>query len=125
MEAWKRTVAPERCSRVTGSAGPLPRQRPSRQVQRPAISGAEQDSGRAVVREFSRVFFRTKLGRILLFYYDYLPAEAYVPSQIPFIEKDASINDHIEQMRYRRTRRAAGAGRDADYRCYRFQPLMV
>ena len=33
-------------------------------------------------------------------YYDYYQPEAYVPSStIPFIEKDASVNEHIEQMR--------------------------
>ena len=37
-------------------------------------------------------------------YYDYYQPEAYVPSTDTFIEKDASINDHIEQMRLSATK---------------------
>lgn len=38
------------------------------------------------------------------FYYDYYQPEAYVPSSDTFIEKDASINDQIEQMRLSATK---------------------
>src|SRR5690606_29013213 len=37
-------------------------------------------------------------------YYDYYQPEAYVPSSDTYIEKDASINDHIEQMRLSATK---------------------
>ncbi|EJT83193.1 excinuclease ABC subunit B [Pseudomonas putida S11] len=42
-------------------------------------------------------------------YYDYYQPEAYVPSSDTFIEKDASINDHIEQMRLSAHKGIAGA----------------
>ena len=41
---------------------------------------------------------------ILCSYYDYYQPEAYVPSSDTFIEKDASINDQIEQMRLSATK---------------------
>src|SRR3569833_3282006 len=42
--------------------------------------------------------------RFFVFYYDYYQPEAYVPSSDTYIAKDASINDHIEQMRLSATK---------------------
>ena len=44
-------------------------------------------------------FFPDNAVEYFVSYYDYYQPEAYVPSSDTFIEKDASINDHIEQMR--------------------------
>ena len=46
-------------------------------------------------------------------YYDYYQPEAYVAASDTYIEKDASINEHIEQMRLSATKAAAGAARHA------------
>ena len=49
-------------------------------------------------------FFPNNAVEYFVSYYDYYQPEAYVPSSDTFIEKDASINDHIEQMRLSATK---------------------
>jgi excinuclease ABC subunit B len=49
-------------------------------------------------------------------YYDYYQPEAYVPSRDLYIEKDSSINEHIEQMRLSATKSLHGAARRGDRR---------
>jgi excinuclease ABC subunit B len=49
-------------------------------------------------------FFPNNAVEYFVSYYDYYQPEAYVPSKDVYIEKDASINDHIEQMRLSATR---------------------
>ena len=51
-----------------------------------------------------RNFFPDNAVEYFVSYYDYYQPEAYVPSSDTFIEKDASINDHIEQMRLSATK---------------------
>ena len=51
-----------------------------------------------------RDFFPSNSVEYFVSYYDYYQPEAYVPSTDTFIEKDASINDHIEQMRLSATK---------------------
>jgi excinuclease ABC subunit B len=51
-----------------------------------------------------REFFPNNSVEYFVSYYDYYQPEAYVPSSDTFIEKDASINDHIEQMRLSATK---------------------
>jgi excinuclease ABC subunit B len=51
-----------------------------------------------------REFFPDNAVEYFVSYYDYYQPEAYVPSSDTFIEKDASINDHIEQMRLSATK---------------------
>jgi hypothetical protein len=65
-------------------------QRPTHRV------GSQQDAGGAVVRRVQRVFPDNAV-EYFVSYYDYYQPEAYVPSSDTFIEKDASINDQIEQ----------------------------
>lgn len=52
----------------------------------------------------SRLFFPNNAVEYFVSYYDYYQPEAYVPSSDTFIEKDAAINDHIDQMRLSATR---------------------
>ena len=49
-------------------------------------------------------FFPDNAVEYFVSYYDYYQPEAYVPSSDTFIEKDASINEHIEQMRLSATK---------------------
>src|SRR5690606_17246435 len=49
-------------------------------------------------------FFPDNAVEYFVSYYDYYQPEAYVPTTDTFIEKDASINDHIEQMRLSATK---------------------
>ena len=51
-----------------------------------------------------REFFARNAVEYFVSYYDYYQPEAYVPSTDTYIEKDASINDHIEQMRLSATK---------------------
>ena len=50
-------------------------------------------------------FFPENAVEYFVSYYDYYQPEAYVPSSDTFIEKDASVNEHIEQMRLSATKR--------------------
>ena len=49
-------------------------------------------------------FFPEECVEYFVSYYDYYQPEAYVPASDAYIEKDASINDHIEQMRLSATK---------------------
>ena len=49
-------------------------------------------------------FFPNNAVEYFVSYYDYYQPEAYVPSSDTFIEKDAQVNDHIEQMRLSATK---------------------
>lgn len=51
-----------------------------------------------------KVFFPNNAVEYFVSYYDYYQPEAYVPSSDTFIEKDASVNEHIEQMRLSATK---------------------
>ena len=51
-----------------------------------------------------REFFPRNAVEYFVSYYDYYQPEAYVPSSDTYIEKDASINQHIEQMRLSATK---------------------
>ena len=63
-----------------------------------------------------REFFPENAVEYFVSYYDYYQPEAYVPARDLFIEKDSSINEHIEQMRSARDQVAAGAARHGDRR---------
>src|SRR4029434_6851077 len=52
-----------------------------------------------------REFFPNNAVEYFVSYYDYYQPEAYVPSRDLYIEKDSSINEHIEQMRLSATKR--------------------
>ena len=51
-----------------------------------------------------REFFPHNRVEYFVSYYDYYQPEAYVPSSDTFIDKDASVNEHIEQMRLSATK---------------------
>ena len=73
-------------------------------VQRPAVILAPNKTLAAQLYGEMREFFPKKSVEYFVSYYDYYQPEAYVPSSDTYIEKDASINQHIEQMRLSATK---------------------
>ena len=73
-------------------------------VQRPTLILAHNKTLAAQLYGEMKEFFPNNAVEYFVSYYDYYQPEAYVPSSDTFIEKDASINDHIEQMRLSATK---------------------
>ncbi|MEC5208262.1 excinuclease ABC subunit B [Vogesella perlucida] len=71
---------------------------------RPAIIMAHNKTLAAQLYSEMREFFPENAVEYFVSYYDYYQPEAYVPSRDLFIEKDSSINEHIEQMRLSATK---------------------
>jgi len=72
--------------------------------QRPALLLAHNKTLAAQLYSEMRDFFPNNSVEYFVSYYDYYQPEAYVPSSDTFIEKDASINEHIDQMRLSATK---------------------
>ena len=73
-------------------------------TQRPAIILAPNKTLAAQLYGEMREFFPRNAVEYFVSYYDYYQPEAYVPSSDTYIEKDASVNQHIEQMRLSATK---------------------
>jgi len=73
-------------------------------LQRPALILAPNKTLAAQLYAEMRGFFPYNAVEYFVSYYDYYQPEAYVPSSDTYIEKDASINEHIEQMRLSATK---------------------
>jgi len=73
-------------------------------VQRPTLVMAPNKTLAAQLYGEFKAFFPDNAVEYFVSYYDYYQPEAYVPSSDMFIEKDASINEHIEQMRLSATK---------------------
>ncbi|MFK7864377.1 MAG: excinuclease ABC subunit UvrB [Pseudohongiellaceae bacterium] len=89
---------------VTGSGKTFTVANVIQQVQRPALVMAPNKTLAAQLYGEFKEFFPNNAVEYFVSYYDYYQPEAYVPSSDVFIEKDASINDHIEQMRLSATK---------------------
>jgi len=89
---------------VTGSGKTFTMANVIARTQRPAIVMAPNKTLAAQLYAEFRAFFPHNAVEYFVSYYDYYQPEAYVPSSDTFIEKDASINDHIEQMRLSATK---------------------
>ena len=89
---------------VTGSGKTYTIANVIEQVQRPAIILAPNKTLAAQLYGEMREFFPNNAVEYFVSYYDYYQPEAYVPSSDTYIEKDASINQHIEQMRLSATK---------------------
>lgn len=89
---------------VTGSGKTFTIANVIQQVQRPALVMAPNKTLAAQLYGEFKEFFPNNAVEYFVSYYDYYQPEAYVPSSDVFIEKDASINDHIEQMRLSATK---------------------
>tara|TARA_B100000929_G_scaffold146761_1_gene116253 strand:+ start:1480 stop:3498 length:2019 start_codon:yes stop_codon:yes gene_type:complete len=73
-------------------------------VQRPTLVMAPNKTLAAQLYGEFKEFFPSNAVEYFVSYYDYYQPEAYVPSSDLYIEKDSSINDHIEQMRLSATK---------------------
>ncbi len=89
---------------VTGSGKTFTVANVIERVQRPTIVLAHNKTLAAQLYGEFREFFPDNAVEYFVSYYDYYQPEAYVPSSDTFIEKDASINQHIEQMRLSATK---------------------
>ncbi|WP_290485792.1 excinuclease ABC subunit UvrB [Idiomarina sp. UBA3162] len=89
---------------VTGSGKTFTMANVIAQSQRPTLVLAHNKTLAAQLYGEMKEFFPNNAVEYFVSYYDYYQPEAYVPSTDTFIEKDASINDHIEQMRLSATK---------------------
>jgi excinuclease ABC subunit B len=89
---------------VTGSGKTFTIANVIAQLQRPALVMAPNKTLAAQLYGEFKEFFPHNAVEYFVSYYDYYQPEAYVPSSDVYIEKDASINDHIEQMRLSATK---------------------
>lgn len=89
---------------VTGSGKTFTMANVINQVQRPTLILAHNKTLAAQLYGEMKEFFPNNAVEYFVSYYDYYQPEAYVPSTDTFIEKDSSINDHIEQMRLSATK---------------------
>jgi excinuclease ABC subunit B len=89
---------------VTGSGKTFTIANVIEKVQRPTLVMAPNKTLAAQLYGEFKEFFPKNAVEYFVSYYDYYQPEAYVPSSDVFIEKDASVNDHIEQMRLSATK---------------------
>ncbi|MBA1242013.1 excinuclease ABC subunit UvrB [Pseudomonas japonica] len=89
---------------VTGSGKTFSIANVIAQIKRPTLVLAPNKTLAAQLYGEFKAFFPNNAVEYFVSYYDYYQPEAYVPSSDTFIEKDASINDHIEQMRLSATK---------------------
>ncbi len=89
---------------VTGSGKTYTIANVIQRVQRPTLVLAHNKTLAAQLYGEFKSFFPENAVEYFVSYYDYYQPEAYVPASDTFIEKDASINEHIEQMRLSATK---------------------
>ncbi|SEG27071.1 excinuclease ABC subunit UvrB [Vibrio hangzhouensis] len=89
---------------VTGSGKTFTLANVIAKAQRPAILLAPNKTLAAQLYGEMKAFFPNNAVEYFVSYYDYYQPEAYVPTTDTFIEKDASVNAHIEQMRLSATK---------------------
>ena len=89
---------------VTGSGKTFSIAHVIQSVQRPTLILAPNKTLAAQLYGEMRSFFPKNAVEYFVSYYDYYQPEAYVPTTDTFIEKDAAINEHVEQMRLSATK---------------------
>lgn len=89
---------------VTGSGKTFSIANVIAKVKRPTMILAPNKTLAAQLYGEFKTFFPNNAVEYFVSYYDYYQPEAYVPSSDTYIEKDSSINDHIEQMRLSATK---------------------
>ncbi|MGD2054133.1 MAG: excinuclease ABC subunit UvrB [Gammaproteobacteria bacterium] len=89
---------------VTGSGKTFTIANIIQQIQRPTLILAPNKTLAAQFYGEMKEFFPGNAVEYFVSYYDYYQPEAYVPASDTYIEKDASVNDHIEQMRLSATK---------------------
>ncbi|HDY81414.1 MAG TPA: excinuclease ABC subunit B, partial [Halieaceae bacterium] len=104
VEGLRAGLASQTLLGVTGSGKTFTMAHVVEQVQRPTIVMAHNKTLAAQLYGEFKDFFPNNAVEYFVSYYDYYQPEAYVPSSDTFIEKDASVNEHIEQMRLSATK---------------------
>ncbi len=104
VEGLRDGLAKQTLLGVTGSGKTFTMASVIEAVQRPAIVLAPNKTLAAQLYGEFREYFPKNAVEYFVSYYDYYQPEAYVPSSDTYIEKDASINEHIEQMRLSATK---------------------
>ena len=104
VDGLKSGLARQTLLGVTGSGKTFTMANIISKVQRPTLIMAHNKTLAAQLYGEMKEFFPDNAVEYFVSYYDYYQPEAYVPSTDTFIEKDASINDHIEQMRLSATK---------------------
>ena len=89
---------------VTGSGKTFTIANVINEVQRPAMIMAPNKTLAAQLYGEMKEFFPENSVEYFVSYYDYYQPEAYIPASDTFIDKDAAINEHIEQMRLSATK---------------------
>ena len=89
---------------VTGSGKTFTIANVIAQIQRPTLVMVHNKTLAAQLYGEFKEFFPKNAVEYFVSYYDYYQPEAYVPSSNTFIEKDSSVNEHIEQMRLSATK---------------------
>lgn len=104
IDGYESGVAAQTLLGVTGSGKTYTIANLVQAVQRPTLVMAPNKTLAAQLYGEFKEFFPRNAVEYFVSYYDYYQPEAYVPSSDTFIEKDASINEHIEQMRLSATK---------------------
>ncbi|TWH10407.1 MULTISPECIES: excinuclease ABC subunit UvrB [Pseudoxanthomonas] len=104
VEGFEAGLAKQVLLGVTGSGKTYTIANVVQQVQKPTLVMAHNKTLAAQLYGEFKAFFPNNAVEYFVSYYDYYQPEAYVPSTDTFIEKDSSINDHIEQMRLAATK---------------------
>jgi excinuclease ABC subunit B len=104
VEGLKTGYAHQTLLGVTGSGKTFSIANVIEQVQRTTLVMAHNKTLAAQLYGEFREFFPQNAVEYFVSYYDYYQPEAYVPSSDTYIEKDSSINEHIEQMRLSATK---------------------
>jgi len=104
VDGLKNGLAAQTLLGVTGSGKTFTVAKVIEQVQRTTIVLAHNKTLAAQLYGEFKGFFPNNAVEYFVSYYDYYQPEAYVPSSDTFIEKDASVNAHIEQMRLSATK---------------------
>jgi len=104
VERFDAGLAKQTLLGVTGSGKTFTIANVVQQVQKPVIVMAPNKTLAAQLYGEFKAFFPRNAVEYFVSYYDYYQPEAYVPSSDTYIEKDSSLNEHIEQMRLSATK---------------------
>lgn len=103
-EGFEAGLAAQTLLGVTGSGKTFTIANMIERIQKPTLVMAPNKTLAAQLYGEFKEFFPHNAVEYFVSYYDYYQPEAYVPGSDTYIEKDASINDHIEQMRLAATK---------------------
>jgi excinuclease ABC subunit B len=104
IEGFESGLAAQTLLGVTGSGKTYTIANVIQAVQKPTLVLAPNKTLAAQLYGEFKAFFPHNAVEYFVSYYDYYQPEAYVPSSDTFIEKDSSVNEHIEQMRLSATK---------------------